>query len=221
MVLLVNLIETIRGIPAAMLIIPILALPHIFYGILWKFPKKWVSIAAGKETDSVAQGNLACDLMAKTTHALKLLQAVALAIWMGRYTDVFTAQYLTSTVLTEPMQVLAAVALVLIGQSFNVAIYRAIGKNGVYYGNRFGAQLGPWCTGFPFNMPNPIGRHPQYFGVLCTIWGLVLVCNQSQAAREAGLLSLAGIWSFFYFATALLESGVEETGNKKKETKKE
>ena len=47
--------------------------------------------------------------------------------------------------------------LILVGQSLNLAIYRAIGNDGVYYGFKLGRTV-PWCSGFPFN----IGlRHPQ------------------------------------------------------------
>jgi hypothetical protein len=73
------------------------------------------------------------------------------------------------------------------GQLLNAAIYRAIGKAGVYYGVKFGHEI-PWyarppgicvrdsssgealgertfaadrCTGFPFNV---FTLHPQYSG---------------------------------------------------------
>ena len=48
-------------------------------------------------------------------------------------------------------------ALIIAGQSLNVAIYRAIGNDGVYYGFKLGRTV-PWCSGFPFNFGL---RHPQ------------------------------------------------------------
>jgi len=83
-------------------------------------------------------------------------------------------------------------------------------RNGVYYGNRFGAKLGPWVTGFPFNVPNPIGRHPQYFGVLCTMWGLVCLVP-TPAALAAGLVPLAAVWSCFYAVTSAIEQEEDNT----------
>ena len=53
--------------------------------------------------------------------------------------------------------VMLAHAIVL-GQGLNSAIYRAIGKAGVYYGYKIGVPV-PWCTGFPFNV---FTMHPQY-----------------------------------------------------------
>jgi len=155
--------------------------------------------------------------MSKAAHALKLIQFSALAAWMWSYTNTLTVQFLTSQIFTVgfsvgslPLQLLIGLALIVTGQVFNVAIYKAIGKNGVYYGNRFGAQLGPWCTGFPFNVPPPMGRHPQYFGVLCTIWGLVLICS-TQAALAAGMMELAVVWTIFYIITSLIEQTEEST----------
>jgi len=73
----------------------------------------------------------------------------------------------------------------------------------VYYGNRFGAPLGPWCTGFPFNVPF-LGRHPQYAGVLLSIWGGVAL-TADEAATAAGFPALALVWSAFYVFTAMVE----------------
>ena len=93
---------------------------------------------------------------------------------------------------------------VLLGQSLNAGIYAAIGRNGVYYGNCFGAPLGPWCSGFPFNIPGVVGRHPQYSGVLLSLWGGVLLTSD-EAATAAGFPQLAILWSIFYVFTGIQE----------------
>ena len=46
---------------------------------------------------------------------------------------------------------------IFLGQLLNMAIYKAIGKNGVYYGYKLGRPV-PWCTTFPFNA---FTAHPQ------------------------------------------------------------
>lgn len=68
-------------------------------------------------------------------------------------------------------------ALVL-GQGLNSAIYRAIGKAGVYYGYRLGEPV-PWVTGFPFS----VVPHPQYFGVcVCVIGVNIFVATEAHIA---------------------------------------
>ncbi len=63
---------------------------------------------------------------------------------------------------------LAALAAIGCGQFLNFSVYKAIGKTGVYYGNKFGISI-PWCTDFPYNTPMP---HPQYLGATMSYFGL-------------------------------------------------
>ena len=54
-----------------------------------------------------------------------------------------------------PLQWIWLVHALVVGQGFNTAIYRAIGKAGVYYGYRLDEPV-PWVTGFPFSVvPHP------------------------------------------------------------------
>jgi len=76
-------------------------------------------------------------------------------------------------------QWVTAVQCFFIGQLFNYSIYQAIGKNGVYYGARLGATI-PWCEGYPFN----VVPHPQYAGVVLSIYGLaVVLATQAHVAQ--------------------------------------
>ena len=59
------------------------------------------------------------------------------------------------------------------------------------------------CTGFPFNIPL-VGRHPQYTGVLLSIWGGTAL-TADEAATSAGFPSYALIWSAFYIFTSIVE----------------
>jgi len=60
--------------------------------------------------------------------------------------------------------------LMLAGQVLNVGVFRRLGTEGVFYGNRFGRPL-PHVRAFPFS----IVAHPQYVGTVLTIWGFFLV----------------------------------------------
>jgi len=59
-----------------------------------------------------------------------------------------------------------------VGQTLNYAIYKKIGKAGVYYGYRLGIDV-PWVTGYPFNVGIP---HPQYIGSCITCIGVNAFC---------------------------------------------
>ncbi len=79
----------------------------------------------------------------------------------------------------------------------NIAVYRQLSTNGVYYGTRLGKKVA-WKTGFPFS----VVRHPQYVGAVLTIWGFVtLVWGQAPP----GLVTLAVYWTLLYVITALHE----------------
>ncbi|MGE0679469.1 MAG: methyltransferase [Candidatus Binatia bacterium] len=60
-------------------------------------------------------------------------------------------------------------ALIVVGQILNFGVFHRLGKVGVFYGNRFGYEL-PWRREFPFSL----FKHPQYVGVLLSIWGFFL-----------------------------------------------
>jgi hypothetical protein len=60
-------------------------------------------------------------------------------------------------------------ALITVGQILNFSVFYRLGKVGVFYGNRFGYEV-PWRREFPFSLL----KHPQYVGVLLSIWGFFL-----------------------------------------------
>jgi methylene-fatty-acyl-phospholipid synthase len=62
--------------------------------------------------------------------------------------------------------------LVAAGQWLNVAVFRRIGRVGVFYGGQLGRAV-PWRAEGPFSW----FRHPQYVGVVASIWGLFLVAR--------------------------------------------
>ena len=168
-------------------LIPFLALPHVFYLWLWTNPSAWIAVTGsvtrllgGKwPADKAAQGDQACKYMAIMAHLIKIIQATGVIAWFLVYSP---AALTPSGVLALPVwRLLLGATMGLLGQSLNAGIYAAIGRNGVYYGNCFGAPLGPWCSGFPFNIPGVVGRHPQYSGVLLSLWGGVLLTSDEAA----------------------------------------
>lgn len=64
----------------------------------------------------------------------------------------------------------AGILLIALGQVLNWSVFSLLGKNGVFYGNRFGYQV-QWREEFPFSL----FQHPQYAGALLSIWGFFLI----------------------------------------------
>jgi methylene-fatty-acyl-phospholipid synthase len=98
-----------------------------------------------------------------------------------------------------PLQVVVGLGMFGAGQILNMGVYKALGKEGVYYGVRLGKPVA-WYEGFPFTMV----PHPQYVGCVLCIWGVVAVLL-NQANINAGLLTIASAWSTFYCVTGLIE----------------
>ncbi len=68
----------------------------------------------------------------------------------------------------QPAGVLALGAVVIaVGQVLNAGVFYRLGATGVFYGSSFGYAV-PWRHEFPFSF----FRHPQYVGVVMSIWGL-------------------------------------------------
>jgi hypothetical protein len=99
-----------------------------------------------------------------------------------------------------PWRAIVGVALCALGQTLNLATYAAIGKDGVYYGCRYGREV-PWCERFPFTA----SRHPQYVGAATTAWGLCVLAATDEAARR-GWFGLAVVQSAYYAYMARVEA---------------
>jgi hypothetical protein len=112
---------------------------------------------------------------------------------------------------TPPHLWLLAAAYLATGQTLNIYIYRAIGNDGVYYGFKLGREV-PWCTGFPFN----IGlRHPQYVGVVLTLWSGLLVCI-SEGTLRCGFVQALVAWAGMYCIMCAMEQAGDKGATKAK-----
>jgi len=98
-----------------------------------------------------------------------------------------------------PLILAASAACLGMGQLLNVAIYRAIGVNGVYYGFKLGRDV-PWCTEFPFNAGV---RHPQYTGAMLAYVGLLMLLG--SAGNPAAALVTLGVEATLYALTSAME----------------
>jgi hypothetical protein len=77
----------------------------------------------------------------------------------------------------DPKQLIAGIVLLLIGQLLNVAVFKALGGVGVYYGHEFGYSV-QRVSYFPYNVSWI--SDPQYWGVVFTIWGIYLTLGASM-----------------------------------------
>ncbi|MGE0449005.1 MAG: methyltransferase [Vicinamibacterales bacterium] len=82
------------------------------------------------------------------------------------------------------------------GQYLNLRVFRLLGFDGVFYGNRFGLRL-PRCEAFPFSAI----AHPQYFGACLSIWGIFLLAR----FPHADWFAIPAIESVLYAVSARLE----------------
>jgi hypothetical protein len=73
-------------------------------------------------------------------------------------------------VLSYP-RVLLGLLLIGAGQVLNIAVFRALGAIGVYYGHELGYEV-PFVQCFPYNTGI---SDPQYWGVVLCIWGLYVL----------------------------------------------
>jgi len=166
----------------------LLSLERIGYWWIWNNPDRFRHLrfnrASGDGTEPV-------DRMYRLFLGFKLIQLAVFfgwCMWFGRTWWPMP---------TAPLPVLVPGALALvIGQSLNFSVFRALGKTGVFYGNRFGHTV-PWRSGFPFSL----FAHPQYTGTLLSIWGFFAIMR--YPAPDWLVLPL--LETFYYFVGARLE----------------
>ncbi|XAR50468.1 Phosphatidyl-N-methylethanolamine N-methyltransferase [Bertholletia excelsa] len=115
-------------------------IPFPYYYWLWTSPQTWVDLC-GKGRDP-------SKVMARVSHALKLVQ--------------FLSLFSVSSLSWPPP--LYFWPLFLFGQFLNFRVYQLLGESGTYYGVRFGKNI-PWVTEFPFG----VIKDPQYVGSIISL----------------------------------------------------
>ena len=186
-----------------------LSLPHWVYAYTWVRPRAFASFSGvdlDRQSPAVAAKQL-CTLAV----GLKIVQALFFLRWWlvvvygvesDADGDVLNAFRVAAS---KPLlQMALAAVLVFVGNSLNFAVYDSLGMVGVYYGDRFGANV-PWVTGWPFNfMP-----HPQYVGASCNVLGATVALYPTEGERghqaAAYMVGMAIYWVMLYVATTVWE----------------
>ena len=164
------------------------------YSYVWYKPSAFKKMC--KALPLKLLGKSAIDVFSILVALSKSAQQLAVLNWAGKL-DVDSIVSL----LTEAPSNTAALVLLVVGSALNFAVYRAIGKAGVYYGFKLGAKV-PWATGFPFNVGF---RHPQYVGSFISQLGVLLLLA-TPATLESGLLLVALSWFAMYATSAAIEA---------------
>lgn len=98
-------------------------------------------------------------------YGFKVIQVALFWYWCSHFGHVLVP------LPTAPLAgLLAGGALFVGGQILNFSVFLRLGNVGVFYGAQFGHAV-PWVRGFPFS----VLRHPQYLGVLLSIWGFFVI----------------------------------------------
>merc|ERR1712061_663364 len=162
--------------------------------MIWYLPEKFTNLS--KQWPLKMLGAHPVDVFAGLEVVAKLVQATSVLCFLGRSGLVA----LWHALLSAPHWCWAVcMVLVPVGQALNGGMYGAIGNAGVYYGFKLGKTV-PWATGFPFNVGL---RHPQYVGVVLTLWGALTVVMCGEVVRM-GLPQLVIVWGSMYAAMSAM-----------------
>ncbi len=116
------------------------------------------------------------------------------AMTLGKYIKVFQFSVIAYDLIsrcdidfgTDKLpQMCIGIALILLGQFLNVAVFNALGAIGVYYGYEFGYDV-PMVSCFPYNVSWI--SDPQYWGVVLTVWGLYISFGFPHTQWEVPIL---------------------------------
>ena len=98
--------------------------------------------------------------------------------------------------------------LCILGQLLNISVYKTIGRNGVYYGNRFGLAI-PWVNTFPYN--NKYIKHPQYIGATLIWIGACLIVYSFISEKSILVQNSIILIAIFQIINYYIMSKIEET----------
>ena len=134
----------------------LLSLERLTYAAVWRAPN-----AFRRWSERHTRDGSAIDALAMRFVGFKVLQAGVFVAWCLLHNSGSLTPY------SSDLRVLLGGGLLIAaGQALNMSVFRALGKIGVFYGNRLGHYV-PWQRTFPFTWFD----HPQYVGTVLTIWG--------------------------------------------------
>jgi hypothetical protein len=171
-----------------------LAFERVLYTIVWIRPKAWMAMS---KTQPFVRLGSPVDVVCAGFSVSKVLQIGSFVAWYAAFGPFDLVAVVRDA---TRLQWVCAAQGIFLGQLLNMAIYKAIGKNGVYYGYKLGRPV-PWCTTFPFNA---FTAHPQYVGCIATIVGLSAFMA-TEAHVKNGWLGLSALGSLMYVYMAIIE----------------
>lgn len=142
--------------------VPLLALERLTYWWAWNHPRHFeAAVRRLPGTHGVDPVNA----LRRLFMLFKLIQLGVLLGWCVAFGGAWTP------LPTAPgWLIVGALMLLGFGQLLNFSVMARLGRDGVFYGNRFGRKI-EWRTGFPFS----IVPHPQYLGALLSVWAFMLI----------------------------------------------
>jgi hypothetical protein len=149
-------------VPDALLfwVAALLSLERLTYAAVWRAPN-----AFRRWSERHGLDRSAIDTLAILFIAFKVLQAGVFLGWCLIQSGGSVKPYSSDVGV-----LLAGALLIAMGQTLNLSVFRALGKIGVFYGNRLGHYV-PWRQTFPFTW----FEHPQYVGTVLSIWGFFVL----------------------------------------------
>lgn len=173
-----------------LLLVPVLALPHVLYAFIWFWPCVWL-----RQPFDGVKALVVCGVTGKA------LQFASCLLWIRTVCHDKSCGGLEDLAFWEGLVI---AVLLCGGQLLNLSTYRALGTVGVYYGHKLGHRV-PWVTTFPFN----VTPHPQYVGSVATIWGAAWCLHRffpPDAKTQTALLWVTLFWIALYWASGWMES---------------
>mmetsp|Transcript_13626 Transcript_13626/g.43033 ORF Transcript_13626/g.43033 Transcript_13626/m.43033 type:complete len:259 (-) Transcript_13626:351-1127(-) len=169
-----------------------LAVERVVYTFVWCCPERFLDLCV-RLKGTWLEGKTPVDVIVNLFTINKFFQ-------YGGFILFFFASGAALTLPATTFDAIVGAQLVAIGQILNIGIYRAIGKNGVYYGCKFNQHVN-WCTGFPFNV---VTAHPQYLGSVLTTFGACLLTAHPAVLRR-GWFGLAAMQALQYAYMSYVE----------------
>jgi len=140
----------------------LLCLERLTYAVAWARPDRF---RAGLERLGGSRARDPVDALRRLFLGFKGIQAAVFAGWCAYFAGGWPWPPTSSVA-----ALVAGAVLLASGQVLNALVFRRLGREGVFYGVRFGRSV-PWVEGFPFSTL----AHPQYVGAVLSVWGLFLV----------------------------------------------
>ena len=176
---------------------------HLIYAFIWYYPKKFKAMS--KKMPLKFLGKHPVAVFGQLVLMWKMVQQAALLAYLTDCSWPDAKSMLLYAFKEGPMGMdtkwVIAFVLLAVGQLLNLAIYKAIGKDGVYYGFKLGRPV-PWSTAFPFNAKY---RHPQYVGAMLSQLGVLLVLTSEETLKK-GLAGFLLWWIVLYTVTSIIEA---------------